>query len=119
MTFDFKTKLIALLEKQVPELKDKIHAGAVDAETPVPYAAYSTPEETAIRTIHGIAGYAVTFELSVYHSKMSEVEKLKHRVIKVLEGAELANKKCFYKSAEYAFYPDYNIHGYNLTFRII
>lgn len=119
MTADFKIKLIALLEKQVPELKDKIQAGAVDAETPVPYATYSTPEETAIRTIHGIAGYTTTFELSVYHSKMSEAEKLKHRVIKVLERTELADKKCLYKSAEYAFYPDYNIHGYNLTFRIV
>ncbi|CDN30624.1 hypothetical protein BN938_0519 [Mucinivorans hirudinis] len=116
---DFKTDLIALLERQVPELRNKIQAGAVDAETPVPYAAYSTPEETAIRTKHGIAGYSITFELSVYHSKMAEVEKLKHRVIKALEAQELGEKWCYYKSSEYAFYPDYNIHGYNLTFRII
>lgn len=116
---DFKTALIALLEKQLPELKGKIQAGAVDAETPVPYAAYSTPEETAIRTKHGIAGVTTFFDLSVYHSKMSEVEKLKHRVIKALEAQELGEKWCYYKSSEYAFYPDYNIHGYNLTFRIV
>lgn len=116
---DFKTTLIALLEQEVSELKDKIQAGAVDAETPVPYAAYSSPEETPIRTIHGIAGYATTFEIAVYHSKMSEVENLKHKVIKALEGAELNNKHSYYKSGEYGFYPDYNIHGYTLTFRII
>lgn len=116
---DFKTALIALLEEQVPELRDKIQAGAVDAETPVPYAAYSTPEEVPIRTIHGIAGYTTTFDVLVYHTKMSEVEKLKHKVIKALEGAELNSKRSYYKSGEYGFYPDYNIHGYTLTFRII
>lgn len=116
---DFKTDLIALLERQVPELRDKIQAGAVDAETPIPYAAYLTPEETAIRTKHGIAGYLTIFELSVYHSKMSDVEKLKRRVIKALDAEELGEKWCYYKSSEYAFYPDYNIHGYTLTFRII
>lgn len=116
---DFKTALIALLEQEVPELKDKIQAGAVDAETPVPYAAYSTPEETPIHTIHGIAGYTTTFDISVYHTKMSEVEKLKHKVISALEGAELNGKRSYYKSGEYAFYADYNIHGYTLTFRII
>lgn len=116
---DFKTILIALLEEQVPELKDKIQAGAVDAETPVPYAAYSTPDETPIHTIHGIAGYTITFDVSVYHTKMSEVEKLKHKVIKALEGAELNGRRSYYKSGEYGFYPDYSIHGYNLTFRII
>lgn len=116
---DFKTALIAILEKQIPELKKKIQAGAVDAETPVPYAAYSTPEEVPIRTIHGIAGYLTTFEVSVYHSKMSEVEKLKHKVIKALDMEIVGERRCNYKSGEYAFYPDYNIHGYNLTFRII
>lgn len=119
MTTDFKKELIAKLEAAIPELRDKIQAGAVDAETPVPYAAFSTPEEAPIRTIHGIAGYATTFELSVYHSKMSEVEKLKHKVIKALEGADLTARKCYYKSGEYAFYPDYNVHSYTLTFRII
>lgn len=116
---DFKKELIAKLEAAIPELKDKIQVGAVDAQTPVPYAAYSTPEETAVRTIHGIAGYNTLFDLSVYHSKMSEVEKLKHQVINVLEGEIVTNRRCYYKSSEYGFYPDYNIHGYILTFRII
>lgn len=116
---DFKTTLISLLEDNIPDLRDKIQAGAVDAQTAVPYAAFSTPEETPIRTIHGIAGYVTTFEMSVYHSKLSEAEKLKHRVIATLEGAELSSQKCYYRSGEYAFYPDYNLHGYTLTFRII
>ncbi len=116
---DFKTTLISLLEDNIPDLRDKIQAGAVDAQTAVPYAAFSTPEETPIRTMNGIAGYVTTFELSVYHSKLAEAEKLKHRVIATLEGAELGKQKCYYRSGEYAFYPDCNLHGYNLTFRII
>lgn len=116
---DFKTAVIALLEKQIPELKGKIQAGAVDAETPVPYAAYSTPEETPIRTIHGIAGFNTLFDLSVYHTKMAEVERLKLKVINALEGQQLGEKRCGYKSSEYAFYADFNIHGYTLTFRIV
>jgi hypothetical protein len=35
---DFKTAFIAALERAVPELKGKVQAGAVDAETPVPFA---------------------------------------------------------------------------------
>ena len=116
MNPDFKKELIAKLEAAIPELRDKIQAGA---ETPVPYAAYSTPEETPIRTIHGIAGYNTLFDLSVYHSKMSEVEKFKHQVIHTLEGEIVADKRCYYKASEYGFYPDYDIHGYTLTFRII
>ena len=119
MMTDFKKELIAKLEAAIPELRDKIQAGAVDAETPVPYAAYSTPEETPVRTIHGIAGYNTLFDLAVYHSKMSEVEKLKHQMIHTLEGETVADKRCYYKASEYGFYPDYNIHGYILTFRII
>ena len=45
MIEDFKTAFIAALEAAAPELRGKVQAGAVDAETPVPYAAFTTPEE--------------------------------------------------------------------------
>ncbi|MFR9495573.1 MAG: hypothetical protein SNG81_04275 [Rikenellaceae bacterium] len=116
---DFKTELIRIVEHELPELRDKIQAGAVDAETKVPYAAFTTPEEVPIRTIHGIAGYAVSFELAVFHSQLSEVEKLKAKLINALEGQNLINKRCYYKSSEYAFFHEYNLHSYTLTFKII
>lgn len=116
---DFKKELIAQLEKSVPDLKDKVQAGAVDAETPVPYAAFTVPEETPIRTIHGIAGTMISFDLAIYHNKMSSLETLKGKVLKALDLATLAGKRCYYKSSEYGFYPDFNIHGYTLNFRIV
>ena len=116
---DFKTELIAKVEEALPELKGKVQAGAVDAETPVPYAAFTVPEETPLRTIHGIAGTMTTFDLAVFHTKIAEVEKLKERVIAALDLAPLAGKRSIWKSSEYAFYADYNIHGYTITFRIV
>lgn len=116
---DFKIDLIRILETAIPELKDKIQAGAVDAQTPVPYAAYSTPEETPIRTKSGIAGYLTTFDVSVYHNKMSSVEVLKHKIIKALDGVEVGHRRCWLKSSDYGFFADFNIHGYTLTFKII
>lgn len=119
MTKDFKKDFIARLEKAVPELKGKVQAGAVDAETPVPYAAFTMPEETPLRTIHGIAGVQVLFDLGVFHNKMATAETLKQKTIKALDGVELAGKRCIYKSSEYGFYADFNIHGYTITFRIV
>lgn len=116
---DFKIDLISKLETAVPELKDKIQAGAVDTQTPVPYAAYSTIEETPIRTKSGIAGYLTTFDLSVYHNRMASAETLKHKIINALNGIEVGGRLCYFKSAEYGFYADYNIHGYVITFKII
>ena len=89
---DFKKQLIALLEREIPELADKIQAGAVDARTPAPFAAFSVPEETPVRTLHGIAGYR-----TVYDSKFAGAERLKHRVIAALEGAEFDGKRCRFK----------------------
>ena len=43
---DFKTRLIALIEAAVPELQGHVQAGAVDARTPTPFAAFTVPEET-------------------------------------------------------------------------
>ncbi|MFR9505885.1 MAG: hypothetical protein SNI32_07380 [Rikenellaceae bacterium] len=116
---DFKTELLRIIERAIPELKDKIQAGAVDATTKAPYAAFNTPEEVPIRTTHGIAGYLVTFELSVFHSQLSEVEQLKSKLIKALEGAKVIDKRSFYKSGEYAYFHEYNLHSYSLTFRIV
>lgn len=116
---DFKTTLIKLLESAVPELKNKIQAGAVDAETPAPYAAFNIPEEVPLRTIHGIAGTVTMFDLAVFHTKLSVVEDLKRRTIKALDTTEIAGKSCYFKSSEYGFYADYNIHGYTITFRIV
>ncbi|GAB0481657.1 hypothetical protein KML24007_04030 [Alistipes indistinctus] len=118
MTKDFKKDFIAKLEKAVPELKGKVQAGAVDAETPVPYAAFTTPEETPLRTIHGIAGVQVLFDLGVFHSRVAAAETLKQKVIKALDGTELAGKRCIYKSSD-GYYADFNIHGYTITFRIV
>lgn len=115
---DFKKDLIAVAEKAIPELKGKIQAGAVDAETPVPYAAFTMPEEVPIRTIHGIAGVTVTFELAIFHNKMAALEALKAKIQKALDQASFTGKRCYYRSAEYGFYPDFNIHGYTLTFKI-
>ena len=82
---DFKKQLIVLLEREIPKLADRIQAGAVDARTPAPFAAFSVPEETSVRTLHGIAGYRTMFEVAVYDSKFSGTERLKHRVIAALE----------------------------------
>lgn len=116
---DFKTELIGLLEREIPCLRDKIQAGAVDERTATPFAAFSTPEETPVRTMHGIAGYVTTFELTVYDEKIAALEKLKHRTIATLEGQVLADRRCSFKSASSDYYPDYNIHGVSLTFRIV
>lgn len=119
MTDDFKKTLIALLEREIPDLRDKIQAGAVDARTQPPFVAFTVPEETPVRTLHGIAGYVTTFEVSVYDAKYAGAEKLKHKVISALEGAELGDKRCRLKSASTEFYPDYDVHGITLTFRIV
>ena len=42
---DFKTALIEVVETAAPELEGKLQCGAVDAETPAPFATYSTPDQ--------------------------------------------------------------------------
>ena len=116
---DFKKTLLSTLEREIPELQNKIQAGAVDARTQAPFAAYTVPEETPIRTLQGIAGYLTMFEVSVYDSKFAGAEKLKHRVIAALEGAELSGKISHFKSASTDYYPDYDLHGITLTFRVM
>lgn len=116
---DFKTELISLLEREIPELRDKIQAGAVDECTAVPFAVFSTPDETPVRTMNGIAGYVTTFEIAAYVQKTSALEKLKSRMIAALEGQMLSGRRCSLKSSSTDYYPDYDIHGATLLFRIV
>ena len=116
---DFKKQLIALLEREIPELADRIQAGAVDARTPAPFAAFSVPEETPVRTLHGIAGYRTMFEVAVYDSRFAGAECLKHRVTAALEGAEFDGKRCRFVSSATEYYADYDLHGAMMSFRII
>lgn len=116
---DFKKDLIVTLEQEIPELRDKIQAGAVDERTQTPFAAFSTPEEIPIRTMHGIAGYVTTFEIAVYDKKVAALECLKHCVIAALEGQVLTNRRCSFKSSSTDYYPDYDIHGVTLIFKIV
>ncbi len=83
---DFKKQLISLLEREIPELADKIQAGAVNARMPAPFAAFTTPEETPVRTLHGITGYLTMFEVAVYDNRLSGAECRRHRVIAALGG---------------------------------
>ncbi|MFI3298765.1 MAG: hypothetical protein R3Y49_03065 [Rikenellaceae bacterium] len=116
---DFKIELLKILEQEIPELEDKVQAGAVDASIKAPYAAFSVPEEVPIRTIHGIAGYTTTFDLAIFHPQLAETEKLKLKAINALEGQKLTAKTCYYKSGEYAYFYENNLHSYTLTFKII
>ena len=119
MMEDFKVGILALLESALPELKDRIQAGAVDERTPTPFAAYTTPEEIPIRTKSGIAGYQILFEVSLYDKRIAHLEQLRHRVIAALERAELGEKVCSYRSSTTEYYPDYDLHGATMTFKIV
>lgn len=116
---DYRIQLIKAVEDAVPELRDKIQAGAVDAGTPAPFATFSTPEEKPIRTKNGIVGYDIFFEVTVYDKKVSSAEQIRHKVLKALEGKELGNKRCWYKSYNTDYYPEYDLHSATLSFRII
>lgn len=116
---DYRIKLIQAVEENVPELKDKIQSGAVDSGTIAPFATFSTPEEKAVRTKNGIAGYYILFEVAVYDKKVSGAEQLRHKVIASLEGLELGTKRCWYKSYTTEYYPEYDLHSAVLTFKII
>jgi len=116
---DFKKQMIALLEREIPELADRIQAGAVDARTPAPFAAFTTPEEIPVRTLHGIAGYRTMFEVAVYDSRFSGAELLKRRAIAALEGAEFDGKRSRFVSSATEYYADYDLHGATMTFKIV
>lgn len=116
---DFKTTLIAAIETAAPELSGKIQCGAVDAETVAPFATYSTPEERPLRTKDGIVGYDTLFEVEVYDNRVSGAETLKRKVARAVEGLEIDGKVCKYRSASSDYYPDYDLHAWTLTFKVI
>lgn len=118
MTEDFKIALIELLTQAVPELKGKIQHGAVDEGTKEPYAVFTTPEEAPIRTKHGIIGTNSTFELVAVDRLMVNLEQLKARIIKALDGQTVDRKKVYYVSAESEYYHQTNTHGYSITLKI-
>ena len=116
---DYRIQLIKTVEDSVPELRDKIQAGAVDAGTAAPFATFSTPEERPIHTKSGIAGYDIVFEVPVYDKKVSGAEQLRHKILAALEGKEIEGKRCWYKSYTTDYYPEYDLHSAVLTFKII
>ena len=116
---DFKTRLIALIEAAVPELQGRVQAGAVDARTPTPFAAFTVPEETPVRTLHGIAGYVTTFDVAVCDGRYVAAEQLKHRIIAALEGAGFEGRRSYLRSSATEYYADGDLHGITRTFRII
>ena len=116
---DFRTALIEVIETAAPELTDKIQCGAVDAETTAPFAAYSTPEEVPVRTKDGIAGYDTLFEVEVYDSRVAGAESLKQKVRGAVEGLVVDGRGCRFRSASSDYYPDYDLHSYTLTFKIL
>ena len=97
----------------------KTQAGAVDEKTAAPFATFTTPEEKPLRTLSGVAGYETTFELTVYHSRVAGAEELKRKVVRALDDLPLQTKVCRYRSAQSDYFPQYDLHSYTLTFRII
>lgn len=117
---NFKSQLIVILEDGIPELKDKVQAGAVDEKTPSPFAVFSYPEEKPLRTLDGIAGFETSLELSVYDRRFAGAESLRKRVITLLDGIHLQEGKSLrYRSATYDYFPDYDLHSVTLNFRIV
>ena len=116
---DYRIQLIKTVEDSVPELRDKIQAGAVYAGTAAPFATFSTPEERPIHTKSGIAGYDIVFEVTVYDKKVSGAEQLRHKILAAIEGKEIEGKRCWYKSYTTDYYPEYDLHSAVLTFKII
>lgn len=117
---DFKSVIVSLLEDCMPEFKDKIQAGAVDAKTPAPFAVFSIPEERVIRTLDGVAGSETTFEVSVYDSRFAGAEKLRKQVIACLDDIVLDDGKTLrHRSSVYDYFPDYNLHSVAVSFRIV
>lgn len=115
---DFKTALIEVIQTAAPELEGKIQCGAVDAETVAPFATYSTPEESPVRTKDGIAGYDTLFEVEVFDTRVGGAEVLKRKVRGAIEGLVVEGKVCRFRGASSEYYPDYDLHSWTLTFKI-
>jgi len=115
---DFKTALIEVIQTAAPELEGKIQCGAVDAETVAPFATYSTPEESPIRTKDGIVGYDTLFDVEVFDTRVAGAEVLKRKVRGAIEGLVVEGKVCRFRGASSEYYPDYDLHSWTLTFKI-
>ena len=57
--------------------------------------------------------------MSLYDKRIASLELLRHRVIAALERKELGEKVCTYRSSTTDYYPDYDLHGATMTFRIV
>ena len=116
---DFKSTLLTTLTDSIPELKEKVQAGAVDAKTPAPFATFSIPEEKPLRTLSGIAGYETTFESAGYDQRFAGAESLKRKVIKALDNRIIKSVRCQYRSSQTDYFADYDLHCITLTFKIL
>ena len=116
---DFKSTLIKILTDNIPDLKDKVQAGAVDSQTSAPFATFSVPEEKPLRTLSGIAGYETTFEVAVYDSRFAGAESLKRKVVNALDNRIIGTTRCQYRSSQTDYFPDYDLHCITLTFKIL
>lgn len=116
---NFKSIILEALEDCIPQLRDKVQAGAVDEKTPTPFATFSIPEERPLRTLSGIAGFETTFEVSLYDSRFAGAEALKREVLVALDERTINGKTLRYRSSTTDYYPQYDLHSVTLTFRIV
>ncbi len=116
---DFIADIITRLEAELPELGNRIQPSAVDPGTATPFAAFTLPTETPIRTIDGIAGYDTTFEVAVVDKRHSQCSKLKSKIIEALDSFALStSQRCQLKESQAQFYDEQKLHGYIITFNI-
>lgn len=110
--------IVNLIEAQIPELKKKVQPGIVDAKTLPPYAAYSEPNEEAVRTKDGIVSVDTVFELAIFNSTKVATEALKNKIINKLDRKYAGDRRLLFSISEYGYQEDYKLHGYVLTFKI-
>ena len=109
-----------IIETAALELEDKVQCGAVDAETVAPFATYSTHGgKLPVRTKDGICGYESLFRVEVYDNRVAGAESLKRKVRGAIEGLVVEEKVCRHRSASSDYYPDYDLHSWTLTFKVI
>lgn len=115
---NFIAEFLELIEDNVPQLADKIQHGAVDAETPRPYAAYTMPTSEPLRTIHGIAGWRSTFDFTLVGERLAELDDLARKIIAIVENDRIDGRVCQIQNKETAFFAEVGLDGIILTFKI-
>lgn len=110
--------IIERLELETPTLKSKIYPGAADASAIVPYSAYKS-KESPIRSKDGIVGYNTIFELAVFEKTLLDAKAIKEKVVEALEGFSEDVWRLSYDGSQDIYYPEYDIHGITLTFKIL